>query len=242
MVRGPVEEGDQDVGPILAVGEPWPVWRGRPLPCLAVIDLAVVAATGVDLGLGLPADGTLSFFYDFAGDAWGLDPEDRGGWRVVHTPVDAPRAPSPIDQRPVLSSFVEGRICWTVPHLEEPASWALWESDRDGFRALCDAHPGLVYPPLGNRIGGWPALLQGPLQRRCQLAANGHPTGRRCASRPEVAELLEGAIGWRLLAQFGSDDPRDLAWSDGAVLTFMIHEDALATGDLTDVWMIRQCD
>ncbi len=34
----------------------------------------------------LPRIGLLLFFYDMETEPWGFDPEDRGGWSVIHVP------------------------------------------------------------------------------------------------------------------------------------------------------------
>jgi len=63
----------------------WPVWKGKPLSFLAQLDLAEMSAV---LPAFLPTSGYLFFFYDQDQDVWGFDPEDFGGWRVLHATGD----------------------------------------------------------------------------------------------------------------------------------------------------------
>ena len=60
----------------------WPRYKGRPLCCVAQLDLADVRAiAGPDW---LPPDGRLLFFYELEAATWGLYTEDLGSFAVIH--------------------------------------------------------------------------------------------------------------------------------------------------------------
>src|SRR5690348_5450832 len=81
--RAKLAPGTSKLGgwPDLPAGAKWPSWRRRPLAFLAQLNLEELAA--FPSCADLPRAGLLQFFYDARQRAWGFDPEDRGGWRVL---------------------------------------------------------------------------------------------------------------------------------------------------------------
>nr|MDT0663959.1 DUF1963 domain-containing protein [Micromonospora sp. DSM 115978] len=68
--------------PLLAPGDQWPCWGGRPLSLLAMLDTTALSDSAGDLGL--PPGLLLNVFYDMGfGAPWTDSPSDRNGWRVL---------------------------------------------------------------------------------------------------------------------------------------------------------------
>ena len=68
--------GGSRLGGVPDMAAAWPRYGGRPLCCVAQLDLeAVAAAGGPDW---LPSQGRLLFFYELEHGAWGLNVGDAG--------------------------------------------------------------------------------------------------------------------------------------------------------------------
>jgi uncharacterized protein YwqG len=82
-----IEMGATKLGglPDLPEASEWPCRNGVPLSFIAQINVAALPEFG---GLNeLPPNTLLSFFYDTEGSPWGFDPGDKGGWRVLASPL-----------------------------------------------------------------------------------------------------------------------------------------------------------
>lgn len=78
----PGGDGSSRLGGVPDMAGAWPRYEGRPLCCVAQLDLAQVrAAGGPDW---LPDHGRLLFFYELEHGSWGLDARDAGSAVVVH--------------------------------------------------------------------------------------------------------------------------------------------------------------
>ncbi len=237
----------------------------RRLDFLLQIDLAAVRPVAEAAGVGgaLPADGTLSFFYDLDDQPWGGDPHAQNGFKVTYTPAGTPLAPMPIPPAPVESehdvSLPECRISFrptvTFPHhgsaarhrLDErlEATGTLTEADEDSLWEVCARleHPAGDTSDLGaHRLLGHSWNVQGDMQLRAELISNGVSDADedRDVRREELAA---GADDWVMLLQLASDwDAGDeLMWGDLGKLYWWIRREDLAARRFDRVWMTLQC-
>jgi uncharacterized protein YwqG len=219
-----------------------PVWRPAPLTFIAQINLAEIARLGCDLPL--PAEGLLAFFYDAETQPWGFDPADGVGTRVLYTPAgtSTERLTPPGDgpARTLVATLEPG---------EGLPDWA-WLTDRIGrthqdiareLEKLNDAaYAEMAYGE--HAFGGWPALIQNPLELECQLASHGVYVGGAEGYQDERAEALTpGAVDWRLLLQIDSSDALEWMWGDVGRLYFMCREQDIAAHQFNRAWTILQC-
>lgn len=216
-----------------------------PLDFLAQINLADVAVAGCDLPL--QANGLLSFFYDAELQPWGFDPADAPGFHVLYTPPggELARMIHPSGVRPVLPVQLEAAEslpdwAWFLEHEGE----VLGEDD-DAFHAAFDKLDDerqyeMFY--ASHAFGGWPALIQNPMELECQLASNGiYVGGPEGYADPRAKALEAGAADWRLLLQLDSEDELGWMWGDGGTLYFWCRQQDIAAGRFDRVWTVLQC-
>ena len=238
--------GEPDLAPEVA----WPEWQGRPLGFLAQVDLAEVPRPepGGDL---LPPEGLLSLFFDVDPERqpWGYDPAHRGGGRVLWSPASAElerrRVPDglPDELRPR-----EHALDFAV-ELTLPDSWS-WPGERldlspeedeayfDLGEAVIEAHGG---DEPQHRLLGHPDQIQNDMQLECQLVTHGLNVGDSDGYQdPRAAELVPGAVDWRLLAQIDSDDAARLEWGDLGRVYFWIREQDLRARRFDAAWVVLQ--
>lgn len=225
----------------------WPKRNGAPLAFLGQIDLDEIrSANGPDW---LPADGSLLFFYDAAEQPWGFDPADRGGWRVLHLPMDGqPSDSAGATGAPPLPPLPEKRLS---AHASQSLPQA--NSDRVGidlqgltdgeFDSVFDASSAHYGRFPAHQVGGYANPIQGDdMELEAQLVSNGiycgDPEGYQS---PRAQELKGGAEDWRLLLQLDSDDDVAMMWGDGGRLYFWIREQDARRTDFSNVWMVLQC-
>lgn len=220
--------------PALATGVAWPEYKDRRLDFLAQLNLAdIAAAQPMDW---LPTTGSLSFFYDLKTQPSGLNPEDRGAWRVVYQ-QDGPSVAAADPMR-----GVEFRPIRTYPPTERQEVEALGLSDQE-----CDAYCELELVQTGieyyHQVGGYPQLIQADgLELDAQLASNGIPSGSEKSYQSERAQVLAaGASDWRLLFQIASERNGDFMWGDCGNLYFMIRESDARAVRFDNVWLLSQC-
>jgi uncharacterized protein YwqG len=234
--------------PVMAPGVQWPSWDGVPLSFLALIDLTEIARLD-DSGL-LPPAGFLNFFYDAAEqEAWGNDPAQSAGWRVVYVPPgDTELLPAPPGTRAFPAHGLRGVRTITLPGWEEEvlADWSREDGERlsgldDAWREVVgrrDDWPG--WPR--HQIGGWPDLVQSSFWLEAQLASNGiHVAGPAGYRDPRAAQLRAGAASWRLLLQVDTDDDLGWMWGDAGMLYYTMRQEDLMARDFGRAWMVLQC-
>ena len=229
--------------PRLAVDAQWPRWQGRALSLLAVVDLG--DQSRLDTGLALPEDGFLNVFYEVDEQPWGFDPAHRGAWRLRYCPAGAV-APSPLEAPPGATTF--GHVGLQAVQISSVPSWnelvlqALFERLPHEASALFDRLDNARPENVGHQVGGWPALIQNPVQLESQMAANGLNVGDGSAFDDLRFPQLEAeADVWRLLLQIDSDDQAGWMWGDGGCLYFMLREADLANQVWDQTWMVLQC-
>jgi uncharacterized protein YwqG len=223
------EDGGSRLGGVPDMAGAWPRYEGRPLCCVAQLDLAEIrSASGPEW---LPDQGRLLFFYELEHGSWGLYAKDAGSAVVIHEngfpvvatePDDLPyeaRFPAyPVSFRRGISYPTEERLVVDWGRLNVASTDALEE-------ALADLAPAA---PM-HQIGGYPCPVQSD-----SMEAECHDIARRLGQPSDVAD-------WRLLLQLDTDDDAGMMWGDVGSLYFWIRQQDARAGDFSKIWMILQC-
>lgn len=228
--------------PDVPTGFRWPTRGKRPLSFLAQLDLDAMGAPG------LPARGSLLFFYDDVEQPWGLRPEDHDAWAVVHVAAGTKlqRSDGPgEDVRAFAAARVTPHATFDLPHVSDALMTGRLGS---GVSPEWEAYRSLTYQldPEGprHRLLGHPHLVQGDLRGECQLASNGLFAGDPDAhATPAAKKLLASANEtWTQLLQLDTDETgTDWMWGDVGCLYFMIRREDLAAARFDRVWLVLQC-
>jgi uncharacterized protein YwqG len=220
----PGEGGRSMLGGIPAISAAWPRFEGRPLSCVAQIDLEDVhAAGGPDW---LPRRGRLNFFYECEHGGWGMEAADAGVAVVIYEAETTGLASEPEDLaldyrfsaypvtfRTDVSFPGEDRIEIDWKGLN-PASSSALESALDSLAAAEPTH----------QIGGFPTAIQNDdMELDCVRWVGG-----------DVSE-------WRLLLQLDTDNDAGMMWGDTGMIYFWVREQNARAGDFSKIWMILQC-
>jgi uncharacterized protein YwqG len=223
-------EGRSRLGGVPDMDGAWPRYEGRPLCCVAQLDLADMRAAGGPSWL--PGDGRLLFFYEFEHGSWGMETKDLGSAVVIHqagTPVAAAEPDDLPDEArfpayavsfvQAMSTATEERLGLDWPGLNRASTDAL-------EKALEEMRP----PSPAHQVGGYPSPVQADvMETECQ------DIYRRLGHRG-------GNVGdWRLLLQLDTDDDAGMMWGDTGMLYFWIREQDARVGDFSKVWTILQC-
>jgi uncharacterized protein YwqG len=208
---------------------PWARYKGRPLCCVAQLDLADIrSAGGPDW---LPPDGRLLFFYELEAATWGLYTEDLGSFAVIHQTGPRVAAVQP-DDLPDEARFPAYPVGFEQAHSypsEERLKVDWSRLNKASSKALEDALDALAPPSPAHQIGGYPSPVQGDdMEAECERVS---PRGRE-----------RGGVGdWRLLLQLDTDNDAGMMWGDVGSLYFWIREHHARAGDFSKVWLILQC-
>lgn len=228
----------------------WPTWRGRALTFLAQFDLTEVAVHDVEHVL--PSSGMLYFFYDFEREPWGLEPTDRGGWRVAYWDGDK-KALAPISYSPdvhqsalmPLRRLVFSQGLTLNDEGDIVRQYSLDEDEWEQFESICDStHPvqhQLIGNPLIIHYSGMPLM--------CELMTSGRGfdtfldlTREPYEEWDESDKTLDKQANdrWRLLFQLGEiqQTPQCRIWADSGLMYFWIEKDRLAKRDFSNVWFL----
>jgi uncharacterized protein YwqG len=240
--RGTATRGHLGGVAALEQGQQWPIWHGKPLSLLAVLDLD--ALRGFDCDLDLPQSGVLNLFYEVEQQPWGFDPAHGGGWRVVFAETNAAAdrtSPAGATHFPRIDLAPSQTL--TMPSWDEDVLAGLSQLKPDALDDLGEAlsEASAASEPR-HQVGGWPWLQQGSLWREFQFASNGVYVGDPSGYEgPQASELRPGVDEWRLLAQIDTDDDAGWMWGDGGTLYFGARNEDLASSDLDRAWMVLQC-
>lgn len=242
--------GHMGGSPKLSAHLEWPQWEDHgPLSFVGSVDCALLPAGALDIGL--PADGTLSFFYFDGqlddGEALVLA-EDRESWagaRVLYTPADETsgerETPAGLRAFPRISLAAR-------PGLTAAEPWH--PRIRDAFAPGAPLgnrydHPVCAQQFLdalwefdevpGHQIGGLPHSIQNPVEIEvAEAVMDGDVSWGDPALDAEIGE-------WVLLAQFGSDDASEMMWGDGGALYWLIRPADLAERRFDRAMFTWQC-
>jgi uncharacterized protein YwqG len=221
-------------------GIPWPDKAGASLAFVAQIHLADAAP--YDAEHLLPADGTLSFFYDASQQTYGDNPADRAGWHVFYFPEDAPLSasivPSDLPQNarfPACAlTFAPELTMPQQPPLERPGlPWT--PNDEKAYESFLSALPRAA---THHRLLGYPDTIQDDMRIQCQLVSHGVTD----ANDARAAALRAGAGDWTLLLQVDSDDQAGMRWGSAGMLYYWIERAALRNRAFDNVWLVLQSD
>jgi uncharacterized protein YwqG len=209
----------------------WPRYEGRPLCCVAQLDLGQVRAAGGPEWL--PDHGRLLFFYELEHGSWGLHATDAGSALVIHETGSHIVAAEP-DDLPYEAKFPSYPVAF-VRSVSFPTGERLaidWSRlNRASTEALEQALADLAPASPMHQIGGYPCPVQSDsMERECQDIA------RRLGQRD--GDLAD----WRLLLQLDTDDEAGMMWGDVGSLYFWIREQDARAGAFSKVWLILQCN
>jgi uncharacterized protein YwqG len=242
--------GESKLGgdPDLPAGTEWPHWT-RPdgavhaLRFHAQFDLADAHAAAPG-DLDLPADGLLSLFADTGtvGDGIiGLDPRERDGSTIVHTParVELHRTPSP--QAPSRTARLVEVGLWTW--FDDPADGdeldALAEL-RDRCETSVRAAAGFSPGGALHQLGGTPFGLQHPVLDEVVAAlADCYRSGGFDQDRWE--HVRHQVDEWRVVAQLDSDAAADIWFGDAGIVSWAARRDDVAAGRFDNGMFNFQC-
>lgn len=213
-------------------------WRSpRPLAFLAQVNLADMTAAG-GCGLPLPEAGLLQVFYDTEVQPWGFDPSDRPGFRMIYVPPDArlTRMVEPESDWPLHGPVAPAHLSrgfglpgweWMELHLSDTHGW-----DRDRIRNEMDQIAEKILfatTRSGRLLGGWPDLVQGPIEEQCELVSNGIYCGDSSGYESEAAQALKpNARLWRQVVQLPDDEDLEWQWGMGGTIYAMARDQDIA--------------
>ncbi|WP_344362239.1 YwqG family protein [Streptomyces gobitricini] len=230
--------------PELPEDAPWPVWEGHgPLAFVASFDCAALPSGS--LGMALPTDGTLAFFY-FDGQ---LDdghavvaPDEPGTWagaRVLYVPAGAAlvERAAPAGIRPYSEVPLTARVETTAPYPWHPVVYRefapmpddhpVWSEDF--LEALSDHAGGTEH-----RIGGHANPVQDEVETEVARGALGSPPWND-------PRIHDEALRWLLLAQIDTDDDVGMMWGDCGALYWLIRPEDLAARRFDRAMFTWQC-
>jgi uncharacterized protein YwqG len=225
--------------PDAPIGFTWPTRDQRALTFLAQIDLAAARAPG------LPAAGSLLFFYDAVEQPWGFEPDHAGGAhvcfvppgialrRLAHPPVDPAGGP----YAACSLGFTRG---FDLPGLYDSlvadGGFGFDDDAEDAYAALLDARAGEA---PRHHLLGHPDIVQNDMRVECELVTHGVDA----QDESDRAESLRrgAAARWQLLLQIDTDARPGWMWGDCGRLYFWITRADLEARIFDRVWVVLQC-
>jgi hypothetical protein len=209
------------------------------LPFLARIELAEAA------GLGLPAAGSLLFFYDLERQPEGLTPPDADACRVLLVDADGRReGPAALRERPLALSR-ELMLPSAYSSLLDPfeldvAGYPEWTRLRERLAELqgVPLDDEAVDFHATHRLLGYAEPVWGrEMELDCALVSNGLDLSEgQGYYDPSRDELEAGAAEWRLLLQLSNDPELGLALREPFRRLYVwIREQDLLAGDFAHV-------
>ncbi len=227
----------------------WPKRGRQPLTFLAQIVLTE-AAPFLD-ETSLPKKGCLWFFYDMEEQPWGLEPDDRDGWRVVFAPVEGTELkraalPRGLDEGNVLpESKLTFARSTTLParSAQEVQALELSKAEEETYKAILGESQTLNSEsvPL-HQLAGHPAPVQsGDMRIECQLRLEGIGSEQEEEwAGAKGNEIRSAAMEWELLLQLDTNQVADFSWGDAERLYFWICKQDLADNRSDRCWLILQ--
>jgi len=231
--------------PDLPAGTAWPAWKGAAQAFAAQINLAELST--LDPIRSLPATGYLFFFYDSAQDIYGSNPSDKGGWQAIFFGGETSqlsRVPAP----PSLPSGARYQACAvemsveaTLPHEPQILLPRLRWSDAEklGYSNFLASYPSKGDRGLPHhRLLGQPDQLQDDMHLAVQLASHGMSIN----TESPPADVVKGALNWRLLFQIDTDPQAGMNWANNGMVYYWIERDALKARQFDRVWAVLQSE
>lgn len=230
--------GNSRLGGVPDLAGPWPRYEGRPLSCVAQLDLAELrAADGPDW---LPDNGRLMFFYELEHGSWGMEAKDAGSAAVVYEVGEPKPAVEPADLGE--GEKFRGHPVQFSPAVSLPSEDRLgldWRGMTKAERLAVQAAVEALQPtePV-HQVGGFPRPVQADdMEAQCQQVTQGLDR-RRTGPKPNGGTF---SADWRLLLQVDTDNDAGMMWGDTGMLYFWIREQDARARDFSKIWMILQC-
>ncbi len=249
VILSPTDDADIRMGqskvggrPDLPAGAEWPInGDGDPLDFIAQLNFREISPYD-ETGL-LPKEGLASLFYSIEDFAWGYHPAHRSSFKVLYTrtPEDCVRREfyEKLNPEVAVSSNAMRfeRFLSLPPREDDLIAKLIGDEYFDNYAEACNDMCML------NQILGHAAVIQNPMELKCQLVSNGVYCGdASCYEDPRYKSLEEGAADWVLLFQMDSEEEKTgVMWGDSGRLYFWIRRQDLLACDFDHVWCILQC-
>jgi len=221
--------------PLLPAGAPWPTWNGRPLDFLCAVDFGELAA--VLKVPGLPTEGQAALYYASAiPRPWGDEPGQRDGWRLLTGDLVEAEPPEGTVSYP--SRTLRAAPLLSLPAPQEPVLRQLENTYSGTLQVYEQLHAAWLQHTWpddtpAHQIGGWPALVQGPLDPGGRRTSEERAPGTSSSSGDDEGAAAED---WDLLLQLDSDPGLDWHWGDPGRVYVSICRDQ----PLHDAWLTLQ--
>ena len=191
-------------------------WQSRPLSFLAQINLGDVAEVGCDLPL--PTAGLLLFFYDAETQPCGFDPLDAPGCHVLfvnaETATERRASPDggPSRVQPLKLHPYQGLQDphWVYDQIKHDQRFAGYEPFYQELLKLSEQDDQEISFD-GHALGGWPHLIQSPMELECEMVTHGIYAGDADGyADPRVAALknnpMSRVINFDMALTLGCDE------------------------------------
>jgi uncharacterized protein YwqG len=223
----------------------WPTRDGAPLGFLAQIDLGQLQArTRI---AWLPPAGALLFFYDVAGQPWGIDPGERSGWQVVYVSDEVARHevafPRDLPTRDRLGhQFLDFHAIRSFPSSQRQSVERLRLTPAEAD-AYFDQREQQFSKTPHHQVGGYPIEIQNDeMELEAELLSNAIPFSQ-AQTQPDARAnaVIAAEAAWRLLFQIDSDEHSGTMWGDAGMLYFWVRASDAIEGRFDRTWLVLQC-
>jgi uncharacterized protein YwqG len=231
--------GNSRLGGVPDLATQWPRYEGRPLSCVAQLDLTELSEAGGPAWL--PADGRLMFFYELEHSGWGLEAKDASSSVVIYEKGKPGHAAEPADL-PEDARFPAYPVRFS-PATSLPSQERLeldWRRMTKAEKLAVEAAIEALQPrePV-HQVAGYPLPVQADeMEQQCQSLMQELEVD---SVGTQTAERKSSTTDWRLLLQIDTDKEAGMMWGDTGMLYFWIREQDARAGDFSKVWMVSQC-
>jgi Domain of unknown function (DUF1963) len=224
--------------PLMNETQHWPSWQDRPLTFLAQVE------SGEQLG-------RLLFFWDTTGRPSGCLAAHRGSARVLRAndsrlfAGEGPALPpSGFGGQLAGELLIPGAASVEVQALgldeQQREAWAGLRGELESLQGtkFTDTRSGVFQ--VVHRLFGYPDERGGEMPLTCELASSGEDVIEgRARLHPQASKLEQRSGRWELLAELSGDGKLGWPWVAQRIY-FWVDRDALAAGDLEQVWAIAR--
>jgi uncharacterized protein YwqG len=114
--------------------------------------------------------------------------------------------------------------------------------DDDAFHRAVESLSDEAIWSHRHAFGGWPSLIQNPMELECEMVSNGVYAGNAEAYKDKrMPAFREQSSNWRLLLQLDCDDGLEWMWGDGGMVYFWCREDDIGERRFDRGRTILQC-
>jgi uncharacterized protein YwqG len=199
----------------------------------------------------LPSVGWLYFFYEVDAKPCGVEPADRGGWRVFYLadkswPLE--RIPHPAAQGklgqikalpPCTLELSEELTLPTNIRIQQKLNFSDEEWER--YREVIRVSSRLKHLRIKHHLLGFPDAIQNnDMELECQFVSNG--LGPRWYDDRRRFIFESGVVDWQLLLQIDTDNyDLGVIWGDSGRIYYWIQRQALQERNFDNSWLTLQC-